>query len=204
MFEKVIDVLKIILEKHFIPALCSVVPTAIIFYVTPSNNSILLKLGKTFFLFVVFVIFFLIIEFIIYIVDIVKKYINKYNENQYYKKEIEKYQKEDDEKAINLYLDRLDSLKPHLFDLVEYFVDNNNNPITIYGSSFLDNYEMHGLLDYKQYKIKEESITSVDPYKLEEKCIFKKGDYVTQFRLKDNVYHDLSIIKKRYKKLTRF
>lgn len=204
MFEKAIDVLKIILEKHFIPALCSVVPTAIIFYMTPTDNPILLKFGKNFFLFVVFVIFFLIIKFIIYIVDFIKKCINKYKENQYYKKEKEKYQREDDEKAVNTYLDRLDSLKPHLFDLVEYFVDNNNNPITIYGSSFLDNYEMYGLLDYKQYKIKEESITSVDPYKLEEKCIFKKGDYVTQFKLKDDVYHDLSIIKKRYKKLTRF
>lgn len=204
MFEKAIDVLKIILEKHFIPALCSVVPTAIIFYMIPTDNPILLKFGKNFFLFVVFVIFFLIIKFIIYIVDFIKKCINKYKENQYYKKEKEKYQREDDEKAVNTYLDRLDSLKPHLFDLVEYFVDNNNNPITIYGSSFLDNYEMYGLLDYKQYKIKEESITSVDPYKLEEKCIFKKGDYVTQFKLKDDVYHDLSIIKKRYKKLTRF
>lgn len=204
MWEKIVDILKVVLDKHFIPALCSVIPTAIIFYITPANNSILTKLGKNFFLFVVFVIFFLLIKLVVDIFNHIKEYLNKNKEKQYLKKETEKYRMEEENEAINSYLDRLDSLKPHLFDLVEYFVDNKNEPITIYGSSFLDSYDLYGFLDYKQCKIKEESLSSVDPYKLEEKCIFKKGDYVTQFKLKEDVYHDLLIIKKKYKKLTRF
>ena len=60
MFEKVIDVLKIILEKHFIPALCSIVVTAILFYIIPTSNPILLKLGRSFFIFVIFVVVFLL------------------------------------------------------------------------------------------------------------------------------------------------
>lgn len=202
--EKIVDILKVILEKHFIPALCSVIPTAIIYYITPDNNSILTKLGKNFFLFVVFVIFFLLIKFVVYIFNFIKNYIHKYNENQYYKKEAEKYRKEEEKEVIDSYLDRLDSLQPHLFDLIIYLVEHNNDPITIYGKGFLDSFELYGFLDYKQCKIKEESISSVDPYKLKEMCIFKKGDYVTQFKLKEDVYHDLLIIKKKYKKLTRF
>lgn len=204
MFEKIIDILKVILEKHFIPALCSVIPTAIIFYITPDNNSILTKLGKNFFLFVVFVIFFLLIKFIVLAFNYIKGYLRKNKQKQYFKREEEKYRKEEEKEAINSYLDRLDSLQPHLFDLIVYLVEHNNEPITIYGKGFLDSFELYGFLDYKQCKIKEESISSVDPYKLEEKCTFKKGDYVTQFKLKEDVYHDLLIIKKKYKKLTRF
>lgn len=204
MWEKIVDILKEVLEKHFIPALCSVIPTAIIFYITPNNNSILVKLGKNFFLFVIFVIFFLLIKFFVYIFNFIRQYFSKYKEKQYLQKEEEKYRNEEEQEAIDSYLDRLDSLQPHLFDLIVYLVEHDNEPITIYGKGFLDSFELHGFLDYKQCKIKEESISSVDPYKLEEKCIFKKGDYVTQFKLKEDVYHDLLIIKKKYKKLTRF
>ena len=129
---------------------------------------------------------------------------NKGEERDEEKKEGAAEVKEEEKEAIDLYLDRLDSLQPHLFDLIVYLVEHDNEPITIYGKGFLDSFELYGFLDYKQCKIKEEAISSVDPYKLEEKCNFKKGDYVTQFKLKEDVYHDLLIIKKKYKKLTRF
>ena len=50
MLEKIINILEKFLEKYFIPSLVAVLPTAVIYYFTNDNFSVLLKLGKQFYI----------------------------------------------------------------------------------------------------------------------------------------------------------
>ena len=54
MFEKIVDILKEFLEKHFLPFLSSVVITGIVYFITPNDFTVLTKLEKKFYLLVVF------------------------------------------------------------------------------------------------------------------------------------------------------
>lgn len=192
MFEKVIDVLKIILEKHFIPALCSIVVTAILFYIIPTSNPILLKLGRSFFIFVIFVVVFLIIKFIIFCFNKVKYDIEKYQ-----------YQKNNQKNKIAEYFDLLDSLEPWKYSLIEYLFENENENITTYKGIFEYEFDLHFFINLKEIVLKK-SITSVDPRNLNNKHKFQKEDFVVQIKLKEQVYKDLKYIKKKYGKISRF
>lgn len=192
MFEKVIDVLKIILDKHLIPALCSVVLTAILFYIIPTSNPILLKLGRSFFIFVIFVIVFLMIKFIIFGFNKVKYEIEKYQ-----------YRKNNQKNKIAEYFDLLDSLEPWKYSLIEYLLENENENITTYKGFFEYEFDLHFFINLKEIVLKK-NISSVDPRNLNNKCKFQKEDYVVQIKLKEQVYNDLKYIKKKYGKISRF
>ena len=47
MVEKLLDTLKIFLEKYFIPTIIAVVLTFITYYKTPADNALLTKLTTT-------------------------------------------------------------------------------------------------------------------------------------------------------------
>ena len=190
MLEKIIDVLKILLDKHLIPALCSIVVTAILFYITPTSNPILLKLGRSFFIFVIFVIVFLIIKFIMFCFNNVKYSIEKYQ-----------YQKNKQRNKIAEYFDLLDSLEPWKFSLIEYLLENEN--ITTYKGIFEYEYDLHFFINLKETILKQ-NISSVDPRNLKNKYKFQKEDYVVQIKLNEQVYSDLKHIKNKYGKISRF
>lgn len=46
MFDKIVDILKEFLEKHFLPFLSSVVITGIVYFITPNDFTILTKLRE--------------------------------------------------------------------------------------------------------------------------------------------------------------
>jgi len=192
MLEKIIDVLKILLDKHLIPALCSIVVTAILFYITPTSNPILLKLGRSFFIFVIFVIVFLIIKFIMFCFNNVKYSIEKYQ-----------YQKNKQRNKIAEYFDLLDSLEPWKFSLIEYLLENENENITTYKGIFEYEYDLHFFINLKETILKQ-NISSVDPRNLKNKYKFQKEDYVVQIKLNEQVYSDSKHIKNKYGKISRF
>lgn len=196
MFEKIIDVIKEFIEKHFLPSLLSVTITALVYYITPYNLAIFVKLGKNFYLFTLFCLTLFIVEIIIYIL---KKLMNKVNiiiEQNKYNHKIEK-------KNIEYIYNVLDTLTPEEFDLIDYFVTNGNCPIVTY-SELHGTVYMDSLFDSRQYKINKKSLTDVDPYNLSHKITYKKGEYVIQFKLKEDIYILLSKIKKKTGKISRF
>lgn len=112
--EKLIDILKTFFEKYLFPSLISVIPSALVYYLTPNDNDILTKFGKQFYLFVLFVIFFLLIELIIYIA---KKILEIHSNIKYEKQEQQKLE----QRVINEYQDLLDSQAPEFIELIQYF-----------------------------------------------------------------------------------
>ena len=126
--EKLIDILKTFFEKYLFPSLISVIPSALVYYLTPNDNDILTKFGKQFYLFVLFVIFFLLIELIIYIA---KKILEIHSNIKYKKQEQQKLE----QRVINEYQDLLDSQAPEFIELIQYFLNNNNSPIAYFDSS---------------------------------------------------------------------
>ena len=195
--EKLIDILKTFFEKYLFPSLISVIPSALVYYLTPNDNDILTKFGKQFYLFVLFVIFFLLIELIIYIA---KKILEIYSNIKYEKQEQQKLE----QRVINEYQDLLDSQAPEFIELIQYFLNNNNSPIAYFDSSIPDDYEVEMLFNKKRIKIKENNFKSLNPYNLNEEIEFSKGSYVYQFKLKDDVYNNLKFIEKKKGKISKF
>lgn len=198
MWEKIVDILKALLEKHFIPSLCAIPLTALVFYILPSNNSILLKLGTNFFLISLYISFFLLIKFSIYIYNFVKKYLKMIIER---KKLDEKNIKD----IVDEWLEKMDQLSPANFDIIDYLVDNNNKPLTVYEGLLTNDYDLRDFVDFRKYKVKEEKLISVDPFDFNSNLAYKKDMLVSQFKLKDYVYSTLKYIKKKNNnKLTKF
>lgn len=197
MFEKIVDILKAFFEKHFLPTLFSIVITSVVFYLTPDDSSVLIKLGRNFYLLTIFC-------FILFISECVIIFIKKINNKITHIKEKNKYKNKILQENKNYLYDLLESLSPEAFELVEYFVDNDNRCITSYNDYFGIEYGFNTIFDSKRYKIKEDSITSVDPYDLDKKCSFKKGDYVSQFKLKEEIYENLKYLKRKNGRISRF
>ena len=195
--EKLIDLLKTFFEKYLFPSLISVIPTALVYYLTPNENDILIKLGKHFYLFVLFVIFFLLIELIIYIA---KKILEIHSNIKYKNQEQQKLE----QRVINEYQDLLDSQSPEFLELIQYFLNTKNNPIAYFDSSIPDDYDVEMLFIKKRIKIKEINFKSLNPHNLNEEIEFSKGSYAYQFKLKDEVYNNLKFIEKKKGKISKF
>ncbi len=195
--EKLIDILKTFFEKYLFPSLISVLPTALVYYITPDDNAILIKLGKQFYLLVLFIIFFLFIELVLYSYT----HITIYLSNKRFEKEEEQ---KSEKRIINQYQDLLDSQDPEFLDIIQYFLDNNNEPISSFDSSIPDDYEVEMLFNKKRVKVNKTGFKSVNPFKLDETIEFSKGNYIYQFKLKDDVYNTLKFIEKKKGKISRF
>ena len=196
MVEKIVDIVKEFIEKHFLPSLLSVVLTALIYYKTPYDLDVIVKLGKNLYLFSLFCLILFIIEIFIYIC---KKIINRLNMTI----EQNKYNRELEEQNIEYIHNVLDSLTPEELELIDYIVSQDNRPIIAY-SMIQGTIYMDSLFDSRQYRITEKSITDVDPYNISNKKTYKKGQYVIQFKLKEDIYQLLSKIKKKTGKISRF
>ncbi len=197
MFEKIVDILKEFLEKHFLPFLSSVVITGIVYFITPYDFTVLTKLEKNFYLLVVFCFSLLIIEILIILIKKIKNKI-------YYSKEKKKYDDRIIQENRNYLYDLLDSLSPEEFDLVEYLVNNNNQYITSHMDYVNNKFNFDTIFDSRRYKVKEDEIISVDPYNINKKCSYMKGAYVNQFKLREDIYENLKYLKKKTGKISRF
>lgn len=197
MFEKIVDILKEFLEKHFLPFLSSVVITGIVYFITPNDFTVLTKLEKNFYLLVVFCFSLLIIEVSIIL-------IRKINNKIYYSKEKKKHDDRIIQENRNYLYDLLDSLSPEEFDLVEYLVNNNNQYITSHMDYVNNKFNFDTMFDSRKYKVKEDEIVSIDPYNINRKCSYKKGAYVNQFKLREDIYENLKYLKKKTGKISRF
>lgn len=134
MSEKLLDLLKIFLEKYLVPTIIAIVLSFITYYVTPTDNKLLIKftiLGYAVFL---FCIWFLIIELVIRLVQKIQ-YHN-------YSKDVEQRSKQRQERELQedleWYWTEIDSLSPNDYKLLLQFVKNGNKPYYSSGTHFGD------------------------------------------------------------------
>lgn len=196
MIEKIVDILRVFLEKHFLPSLLSVVTTAVAYYFIPDNFDMVNKLGKKFFVFALFCLSLLIIEMLILLY-------NKMSAHNFCSKQEKEHQKREESKIEETLFEISSSLSSESRKLLEYFLENKNEPIIlegyIYGDRLLEDY-----CDSIEFKVDNDNTFALNPFNLNEKVALEKGRYVTKYRLKDYFFENFSYLKKKYGKITKF
>ena len=195
MFEKVLTVVKEFLEKHFFPALISFVIALLLFFITPDNSKLIVKLGKSLYIAGLFCLFILIVEGIYYIY---KKTIYKIDYSK-----IEKENQELEEiKIKRKNFSEIDALSPENRKLLYYFISNNNEPeiLNVYtnDSCFFEQY-------FNSTEVILEKDTSMlNIYTLQHEEVVDSGSYVTYYKLKEYYYDLFRDFMTKYGKISNF
>ena len=192
---KFLDIIKVFLEKHFLPALAAVVLSGITFFFTPEDFSFLLKLEKWLYLFVIFAFYMLVIELVIKFIKFVQQKTKLRKEEKEYNDNIAK----ENEKFL---LDTVDSLPIEDRRKLDYFMKHNNEPLIttmrIYESIFLEQF-----CDVNEFETKE-AMKVRNPFTLKKDIELQKGSRAIRYRLKDSIYEELKYLEKKYGKVSRF
>lgn len=196
MIEKIVDILKEFIEKHFLPSLLSVVITAIVYYFTPEKFSVVSKLGEKFYIFTIFCLSLLVIELLI------KSYY-KLLTTIYYSKQKKEHDKIKEHELENHLFEITHSLSPDNLKILEYFLDNKNEPLVLNGA-IMGNPVLEYYCDSNDFKVGENDIVPLNPFTLKPDRKLKKGTYATRYRLRDEYYEGFMYIKNKYGKITKF
>lgn len=197
MLEKVIDLFKSLLEKHYLQVLFSVVLTSLIYIIVPSDFLPLEKFGRNMFLFVIFCFMLFIVEVFVKFFIVIRRLVSR---------KIEKIRRDNEklQDKIGEMYDFLNQLQPIETDIINYLVDNNNECITTHIDCENLFYNCRLIFDFRSYKVKGGNITSINIYNIEEKVEYVENMVVNQFKLRDDVYELLRYIKKNTGKISNF
>lgn len=177
--EKFIEILKIIIEKHFFPTIISFVCAMMTYRFTPDTNITLLKFDKKPYIAFWWCVFFLLTEFAIWIYKSLKKYnINK----KYSYLEEEKNAKIVREKLEELWT-TIDRFTPSDKKIIYHFLKSNN-------SSDIINIPMSSELIERNFLF---SSTIQDGEK-----------WILKYRLRDDIYTLLKISQERFGRISHF
>lgn len=127
MWEKLIEPLKVFLEKYFFSTILSFVGTIVIFIIIPENNPVLVKLGKELFCVFFFFVIFIFIELLKWLYHSIRIRNEKKQKALEYKKEREKIEQEE----IDYLWSRIDKLDPQIRKSVKQLVTNNNSQLLL-------------------------------------------------------------------------
>lgn len=195
MSDKLIDILKVFLEKYFIQVLIAIITTVIVYFITPEDMNFLKKIGKEIYLLFCFICCFLIVEFVIYIFKKIqsKIYFNKLNKEQ------NENVMNENLKYIWNYVDNLDYNDKKI---LSYCLKNKNKVINI--ESGVVNYKLFEEWFDETQSISNGTIRQFDYMKVEEKDIIEKDRIIYQYKIKDDIYEMLKYSKKKYGKISHF
>lgn len=205
--DKFADVLKVFTEKHLIPSVISVVGALVAFYLVAEDSLILLKLGNTLFIVLTFCVCFLAIQLISQVTGAIKKAFSSMKEYAYSFKQSERSNHE----AIRNVHEFVDSLSPEDKEILITFVNYGNrillefkrigaidgllqNANIVYSSAYFG--DIRGF-DRKRYwitkSLEHSLLQGLQPI----------GE-LTQYKLRESVYNDLSSIHKLEGRLGNF
>ncbi len=207
--EKIAELFKILIEKHLIPALISVVGAIIALLLVPGDYWMITKLGNTLFVILAFCCNFLVVQIVITIGKQIKALNIKISENRYYNKQ----RLQSNQVAIQTINDFVDRLSPDDKKLLLAFVINDNKilvAIEAYRS-----FEIESLLENTNVMNRsrfvgdiehiDENIYWVEPSLKE---IYSQGmrpfQGLWQYKIKDSLFHDLKLLYKQQGKLGNF
>lgn len=175
-------VLKVFLEKHFISTILASVIGVIGFYFTPNNNSVLMKLGRQWYVLLLAGVAFLVITFIVKMYHVIQGWI--------YYKSLRKRNEANDQKIaesdIRLLWDRIDSFSIEDRKLLEQFLATDNYPIERGGCAV---YRPDCLLGSDWVKRRSRN---------------GQDGFCTQFILDDQIFQILKYSKEKYGRIGNF
>ncbi len=182
--EKFLDVLKLFLEKHFIPAIASITIALLVTAYTPEKISLYIRLGKNLYIALIFLITFLAIEFVIWLAKKILWIIRKVQDNNW-QEQREKEWKREQLEQLWTYVDQAS-----LYDkeLLMDFLKSDNAPIESKGF-----YMGNGLMNSK-YVVSTE-VPNNDELTVQDPCgVF--GDKGANLKISEMAF---SIHKRQYK-----
>ena len=133
MDKSIAELLKLFLEKHFIPTIISVVVAIVVLVITPLDSWVIIKIGKVLYLVLSFGITILIIELLLFSFNRIR-IVNNNHRKKLRKQEERKREKEQEVKEL---WEFIDGLSPKDRQYIDGFLETNNEPIESWGQSYL-------------------------------------------------------------------
>jgi hypothetical protein len=188
-----------IIEKHLIPGVLSIIVMILLFFIIPSDNEMLIKLGNTLFLILLFCIAFVFIEFIIFIINRLKSFNEKRREETMYVGWNIKEQLEQMWKYVN-------GLSPADRKLLDEFIKSDNKPYIENGNIFHSgNTLLTSELVHKRRISKNSDESQISYTNNDLKFAMYEGmNSKTEYVLKDEVYKLLKYSKEKYGRISHF
>lgn len=209
MWEKILDLLKLVLDKYFIPAIIAVPTTIFLYVIVPDPNFIQAKVGRSVFIIFIFTSIFLLILFAIWVKKYIESVIVRRKQVVKNEKQVEEQKRQDEilkrkkekEKFEDLW-DSVDSLGNDERMLVDELLKNGNKPIGVYLT-----YNMRQLSFF----------VNVTPMKKGDKCkilinggfhdvTMQYGSYdgYSKCKLREEIYALLKESKEKYNRISHF
>lgn len=196
MFEKIVSILKEFLEKHFMPSLFSIIVAAGVYYITPNDMHVVTKLGKSFYIIVIFCIS-------LFLSECFMALYRKVSNNIYYSKQKKEYDRQTEIDLENRLYEISHMLTPDNRKILDYFLDNGNKPLIlngyIIGNQFLEYY-----CDHNEFIVDNDHTIPFNPMTLKPEKKLAKGKHAEQYRLRDEYYEGFMYLKQKYGKITKF
>lgn len=207
-FDKLLDILKMFLEKYLIPTVLAVVSTFITYYKTPEDFSMLVKFSIVGYCVFVFCICFLLIYFVVWLIKAIfngiKGLLEKANENE----RLNKMQSQDEEKTLEVLWGYVDKLTIQDYKLLVRFLETENQPYcdngTYFGECLLNSNLVHRSLVEEE---KQEAIKPVPNSNAGNRIMFPIYETIPakyHYILRKEIYDLLKYSKEKYGKISHF
>lgn len=207
-FEKLLDAMKIFLEKYLIPTVLAVVLTFVTYYKTPEDFDMLMKFTVIGYCAFSFCIWFLLIYFTIWIMRVIIKGIKSIIEKAEEKEKHNKWLLEDEEKTLEALWTYVDKLSIPDYKLLVQFLETENQPHTdngiYFGDCLLNSSLVHRSLVEEE---KKEPIKSVSGANAGNRILFPMYETSSakyRYILKKEIFEILKYSKKKYGKISHF
>lgn len=207
-FDKLLDIVKMFLEKYLIPTVLSVVLTFVTYYKTPEDFNMLAKFTIVGYCVFVFCIWFLLIFFAIWLVKFIfngiKGLLKKANENE----KLNQMQSQDEEKALEVLWGYVDKLSIQDYKLLMKFLETENQPYcdsgTYFGECLLNSDLVHRSLVEEE---KQEAIKSAPSSNAGNRIMFPIYETIPakyHYILRKEIYEMLKYSQEKYGRISHF
>ena len=116
-----------LLEKRFVPTIVGIVVGILVYAVVPETNSLVIKLGRNWFVVLIGGCAILMVSFIQYLVN----ELPHWRHNKSMSRENADYEKEKEREAVHNLWDIVDNLSVEEREIIDLFMRNGNKPIVL-------------------------------------------------------------------------
>lgn len=213
MWEKILDLLKIVFDKYLIPAIIAVPTTIFLYVIVPDTNFVQAKVGRSVFVVFIYSSIFLLILFAIWVKRYIESKMARRKEVAENERQVEEQKKHNEilkrnkeREILEDLWDRVDALGNDERMLVDELLKNGNRPIGMYIT--------HNMRQLSFF-------VNLTPMKNSDKCKVLINGYFNditmqyepydntydgyyKYKLKDEIYLRLKESKEKYNKISHF
>lgn len=213
MWDKILDLLKLVFDKYLIPAIIAVPITIFLYVIVPDNNFIQAKVRDSIFIVFIYTSIFLLILFTIWIKEYIKSEMDKRKQMAENERKLEEQRKHNEilkrnkEKEMFEELwDRVDALENEERILIDKLLKNGNKPIGMYMPHSM--YQLKYFVNYTPMKNGDKYKVLINGYFNDITMQYESYDNVYdgyyKYKLKDDIYLLLNESKEKYGKISHF